>query len=872
MGAKKNTSDPTLFNPDSLSKRLADLEASEQRYRATLYSISEGIITTDTECCVLQMNPVAESLTGWIEADALGQSIDRIYRIVDEQTHQPIQNPASQVLGRGVRVGMSNHALLIARDGAERAIMDSGAPIRNRLGAIIGAVLVFRDQTRERLNRRFIETRLSLIDYAAGHTLDQLLTQALDEVGQFVESPIGFYHFVDPDQKTLSLQQWSTRTLKEFCRAEDLGQHSNIDQAGVWVDCIHQKKPVIHNDYAALPHKKGMPQGHAKVLRELVVPVIREDKVVAILGVGNKPTAYTQQDVDIVSYLADVTWQIVRQKRADQALLAHQRTITLNNRIANAFLTASPDALYADVLAIVREALESRFGYFGYIDEAGDLVCPSITTELWDLFEEDDKGLVYPRSAWKGLWGTSLIEKRPILANESLDQAQGDAAMHNTLVVPIVMGDALIGQFGVANKPGGYSPEDQELLEKAAAQTAPVLKALRDEVSHRRKHQKLEQQYHQAQKLESIGQLAGGIAHDLNNLLTPIIGYGEILLEDTPDQSNSLKSLKEIVKAGMRAQDLVRQLLAFSRKQTLEFKPIALNPLLKNFKSLLRRTIREDVTIRFIPGDALPLIQGDVGQLEQVIMNLAVNAQDAMPAGGTLTIETAQTELDENYARKHQGVVPGSYVKLVVRDTGCGMAPHVRERLFEPFFTTKSKDNGTGLGLATVYGIIKQHRGNIWCKSSPEQGATFSVYLPVSTQAPAPQPSLSKTPYIEQGSETILLVEDDEQVRQIAKAILEQRGYQVLLAESGNQALSLLDQHTGPVHLLLTDVVMPEMNGKELHEHLMQKRPNLRTLYMSGYTGNVIAERGVMDADLNFLSKPFSVAELALKVREVLDQ
>ena len=296
------------------------LARQEAELRATLYGIGDAVIATDIEGRVARMNPASEQLTGWTEAEAVGQPLDEVFCIINEETRCRVENPVACVLREAKTTGLANHTLLISKDGREIPIADSAAPIFDPQGNISGVVLLFRDQTEERLIRRFMETRLSLIEYAASHTHGELLTRALDEVGAFVDSPIGFYHFVEPDQKTLSLQQWSTRTLEEFCQAEGHELHYGLDQAGVWVDCVYEKKPVIHNDYAALPHKKGMPEGHAEVIRELVVPVMRDSKVVAILGVGNKPTEYTQKDVEIVSYLADVTWEIARQKRAEEAL------------------------------------------------------------------------------------------------------------------------------------------------------------------------------------------------------------------------------------------------------------------------------------------------------------------------------------------------------------------------------------------------------------------------------------------------------------------------------------------------------------------------------------------------------------------------
>ncbi len=302
-------------------KRTAEaLGRQEAELRATIYSISDAVIATDTEGRVSRMNPVAERLTGWTEAEAVGKLPDQILDIVDEQTCRPVENPLVRVQREGLVLGLPDGSLLISREEREAPIAGASAPIFNPQGQINGAVLVFRDQTEERRARRSTEIRLSLIEYAATHTLDELLTRALDDVGALVDSPIGFYHFVETDQKTLYLQQWSTQTLTEFCQLEGRRMHYSLDEAGVWVDCVYEKSPVIHNDYASLPHKKGMPEGHAELIRELVVPVVRGGKVVAILGVGNKPTDYTQEDLETVSYLADVTWEIVRQKRAEEAL------------------------------------------------------------------------------------------------------------------------------------------------------------------------------------------------------------------------------------------------------------------------------------------------------------------------------------------------------------------------------------------------------------------------------------------------------------------------------------------------------------------------------------------------------------------------
>ncbi|HUO25002.1 MAG TPA: ATP-binding protein [Candidatus Aquilonibacter sp.] len=398
-----------------------------------------------------------------------------------------------------------------------------------------------------------------------------------------------------------------------------------------------------------------------------------------------------------------------------------------------------------------------------------------------------------------------------------------------------------------------------------------VFELYTEDVTERRA---LEQQLRQSQKMEAVGRLAGGIAHDFNNLLMVILGYSEFLLERVGPEVAALRTpAQEISNAAHRASTLTRQLLAFSRKQMLAPKILDLNEVVTENLKMLTRMIGEDIDLVMVPGAELGAVRADAGQIEQVIMNLAVNARDAMPSGGKLTLETSNVSLDEDYARFHAPLKPGNYIMLAISDTGAGMDAETQSHIFEPFFTTKGT-KGTGLGLSTVYGIIKQSGGYIWVYSEPGKGTTFKIYLPrVADQAEsAAQVATAKeVPAVEPGSETILLVEDEANLRYLARQYLQKQGYRVIEAADGAVAMQIAVAHEGVIHLLLTDVIMPGMNGRELAQRISEIRPNVKILYMSGYTENVIGHNGMLDAGVRLLQKPFNLRDLKDKVREVLD-
>lgn len=382
---------------------------------------------------------------------------------------------------------------------------------------------------------------------------------------------------------------------------------------------------------------------------------------------------------------------------------------------------------------------------------------------------------------------------------------------------------------------------------------------------------KLEEQLRQAQKLESIGLLAGGIAHDFNNLLVPIIGYAELGQVGLSPDSKLYTDLGKIKAAAERAASLTRQLLAFSRRQVLEIQVFDLNMIITEFQEMLRRLITEDIEVQVFLAATPCLIQADRTQIEQILLNLSINARDAMTNGGQLVIETDNVYLDEAYAQTHSETQPGHYVMLSLSDTGHGMDAETQKHIFEPFFTTKEQGKGTGLGLAMVFGIVKQHQGNIWVYSEPGKGTIFKIYLPQPDETVQPDATGIIESTAIYGTETVLVVEDEPMVRKLARETLEAYRYTVIEAESPNKGLQIASTYEGHIHLLLTDVIMPGMNGRELYEKSAVVRPDLKVLYMSGYTDNVIVHHGVLDEGVNFLQKPFTVLSLTQKVRRVLD-
>ena len=470
------------------------------------------------------------------------------------------------------------------------------------------------------------------------------------------------------------------------------------------------------------------------------------------------------------------------------------------------------------------------------------------------------------------LLGRAITSREVVLSNDPAGDpgSGGSLPMHpplrHFLGVPVRRGGEIVGMIGVANRRGGYTPAEHARLEPLVQMAGLLFDGYRRMLQEAM----LEDQVRQAQKMGALGSLAGGIAHDFNNLLVAITGYSELLLERLQEDDPRRNEVEQILDAGVRAAALTRQLLAFVRRQAIDPKVLDLNVVVARIEKMLRRLLGESIDLVTELNPELSRVKTDPVQVEQILMNLVVNARDALGESGKIIVETANVDLDGDYARDHGAVRPGRYAMLAVTDAGCGMDPETQARVFEAFFTTKGKGQGTGLGLSVVYSIVKQNRGNVWVYSEPGQGTTVKVYLP-SVEEPLETPGPSKASRgLPVGTETILLVEDEEIVLAVAREVLERQGYSVLAARGGTEALRICELHKGPIHLMLSDVVMPHMNGKDLADHVLALRPGTRVLFMSGYPGRAISHHQLLDAGVPYLQKPFTPNDLTGKVRELL--
>jgi len=653
---------------------------------------------------------------------------------------------------------------------------------------------------------------------------------------------------------------------------------------------------LLANDVDAEPRYHNPYPERLPTRAELSVPIQIGDEIVGVLDLQSpQPDDFGPDDVTTLETLAGQMAVAINNARLYDEAQRRNRELTLLNRV----IAASAGEALESVLEAVCRELALAF-------EA-----PQAAAALFN--KEKTEAIVvaeYPSASS----GQRLAPGRPPCLGERIPVADNPASQHllihktplviedaqtdprqapihdlmrrrgavSLLLLPLIVDGEVVGSLGVdaieprapstsdgtSTSGRGFAADEVNLAWRVAEQVSGVLARAR----LREERQQLEEQFRQAQKMEAVGRLAGGIAHDFNNLLTVIHLSTRLLEREMRPEDPLWQHVQRIQSAGQRAINLTKQLLAFSRREIVEPQVLDLNRVLAELNTMLQRLIGEDIELTLLPAGNLWPVKIDPTQVEQIVVNLAVNARDAMPSGGKLTIETANVTLDAAYAARHLEVEPGEYVLLTISDAGQGMTEEVKAHLFEPFFTTKEKGKGTGLGLSTVFGIVKQNQGHIGVYSKVGQGTAFKIYLPkVGVEAKAKVKAEGASTLTSTLTSTILLVEDESQIRELARDILLDQGYQVLTAGDGVEALQVAGAHAGPIHLLLTDVIMPRLSGKELADKLRPGRPEMRVLFTSGYTDDAIVHHGVLDEGVHFLSKPFGMEALARKVRDVLE-
>ncbi len=806
---------------------------------ALINASPESAFLLDREGIVLACNSVGARRLGASPEDLDGKCI---YDFLPPDVAEFRRRKVQEVLDRGEGFSFTDF-----RDG--RYFTHSMEPLLDETGAVVGIASYVNDITSYKAIENKLQEQKDLLSavrqaqglFISGHDTRQVYEEILHILVKTTKSDFGFLNEVDHEAdgtpyklcSALSDVAWNdeSRRLYQMMVERELKFTRLDNTAGV---PVLEGRTIIANDLVNHPQYRGLPPGHPDIKSFLGIPLYFGDELVGMAGVANRPEGYDEEILDFVQPLiqacAAIIWsdRLVRRDRENMAALAVREE---NYRL----LVENQTDL------IVKVDLEGRILF----------VSPSYCRFFGKTEEE--------------LRGQKFL---PLVHEE--DRAPTEEAMRALFMPPHY---AYIEQRAMTPQGWVWLAWSDTAVLDSQGQVKEIIGVGRN-ITPRKKAEeaqaRLQEQLTQSQKMESVGRLAGGVAHDFNNMLGVILGYTEMALLDL-DASHPLHgSLTEIHKAANRSADLTRQLLAFARKQNISPRNLDLNGIVEGMLKMLRRLVGENIDLSFNAGDDLGLIRVDPSQIDQILANLCVNARDAIEGAGHIIIETSRITLDPEPIGADQAFIPEDYILLSFSDDGCGMDRDTLDHIFEPFYTTKGLDKGTGLGLATVYGIVKQNQGFIRVDSRPGEGAVFHIYLPRCNDG-AERTALSDTGAAAAGEAvTILLVEDEPVILEMTRMMLDQLNYKVLTASTSSGALDLARQFGGGISLLITDVVMPETNGKDLAEQLTSLYPGMKCLFMSGYTADIIARHGGLNSGVHFIQKPFSLAELSVKVREVL--
>jgi PAS domain S-box-containing protein len=839
-------------NRDITERKLAEQEKEKlqterdqllEQLQLQIDVMPNAFVLTDETYLTTYWNPAAERIFGYAKEEMVGTHGHKL--LVPPESQGFIEDIFDQIAaGASLSSSFSDN---ITKDGRRITCEWHTAPVRKADGTFVGIMSMAQDIT----ERKHAETALR-------------------------ESEERYQGLVELSPDGIMIHKDGIITFVNSAGARLVGAADKTDLIGRSVYDVSQ--PQFHE--ALKVRVSRMLSGEA--LPTMEVKVRRFDGVEIDCEISSVP--FTDGNgTAIQAVVRDIT----ERKQAEQFLKeANQRALSDYERLVERIATLGQTLGNArDLTSIFR-----AFRDFATVSVPCDGMVISLYEEekqtrramyCWaDQKEFDPTNVVDVPVRPEGMTGRAIGSGLVVMANDFQRQlldrpnaimvgdCSDDHIPRSALTAPMAVMGRPIGVVEVQSyELGAYTQGHATAMRMAANLAATAV----ENVSLIEREKTKGEQLRQSQKMDSIGQLAGGVAHDFNNLLTAINGYSDLALRKIEEDNPLRKNIEAIKRAGVRAASLTSQLLAFSRKQVLQPKVLDLNHIVADTDKLLRRLIGEDIDLVSLAQPELGKVKADPGQIEQVIMNLVLNARDAMPRGGKITIETGHTYLDERYAGRHESIKPGHYVVLAVSDTGVGMDAETQKQIFDPFFTTKEVGKGTGLGLSMVYGIVKQSGGNIWVYSEVGKGTTFKIYLPRVDQVEEPEKS-SVLAAIPQGTETVLLVEDEEMVRNLSQEILEDSGYRVVVATNGKEGLRVCQEFGEHIDLIITDVVMPEMNGREMAEQAALLRPTTKVLFMSGYTDDAIVRHGILEENMSYMQKPFLPDALALKAREVLDQ